>query len=660
MMRRSSTHGMAPRGLPATAQEVDPILAQFLRLSSHLFCVIGIDGCFRMVSQGWTTLGWSSVDLVSRPWLDLVHHDDWAATAGIASRLQTWDSVLDLSNRYRAKDGMYHWLEWRLALSDERDIIYGVAQDVTETKATKQAMHELSESLATTLNSIGDAVIATDTLANVTRMNPVAEQLTGWSLAEARGKPIRDILPLVDHDGQATVESPFDRVLRDGVAMRLPSHTELSRRDGTDIPIGDTCAPIHATDGSVSGAVIVFRDLTPQKTMEMVEAKCRKQLVFADRMAAVGTLAAGVAHEINNPLSFVVANVDLAIEEIRAIVGGSPAGRMKDLEEMLLEARQGSDRVTKIVRSLKTFSRIQTDRPAVIDLLPVIDVSINMVQNEIRHRARLVKDYGKVPLVEADDTRLGQVFINLLVNAAHAFPVGNSDANEVRIATSTDSSGRAVVEVRDTGSGIPPALLGRIFDPFFTTKPIGVGTGLGLAISHNIVTGMGGEITVESELGRGTTFRVVLPASSSLNRTSAAVSRKPMQTSKGMGHAKVLVVDDEPAVGLVIRRILARHEVTVVTTAHDALALLAAGKRFDLILTDLMMPRVSGMELYDELVRLYPEIAARIVFLTGGAFTPEAHAFLDKVRNERMDKPFDAGKLRELTQRFSSAKTSTT
>jgi PAS domain S-box-containing protein len=606
-----------------------------------------------MVSAAWTTaLGWAPADLVSRPWLDLVHPDDWAATAAVASRLQTWDSVVDLTNRYRAKDASYHWLQWRLAASDERDLIYGVAQDVTETRATKHAMHELSESLATTLNSIGDAVIATDTLGDITRMNPVAEHLTGWNLAEARGKPILEILPLLNHDTHAAVESPVERALRDGVVVKLAQKTLLSRRDGTDVPIGDTCAPIRATDGSVSGAVIVFRDLTSQRDIEAIQANCQKQLVFADRMAAVGTLAAGVAHEINNPLSFVVANVDMAIEEIRAIGGGSPSGRMRDLEDMLREARQGTERVTKIVRSLKTFSRIQTDKPAVIDLLPVIDVSINMVENEIRHRARLVKDYGKVPLVEADDARLGQVFINLLVNAVHAFPEGNTDANEVRIATSTDPSGSAIVEVSDTGSGIPSALLGRIFDPFFTTKPVGVGTGLGLAISHSIVTALGGTLTVESELGRGTTFRVALPASSSLQCPSPAVPARPIEAPKGKGQAKVLVVDDEPAVGLVIRRILAQHEVTFVTTAHDALALLAAGKCFDLILSDVMMPGVSGMELYGELVRLYPDLASKVVFLTGGAFTPEAHAFLDQVTNERMDKPFDVGRLRELTARF--------
>jgi signal transduction histidine kinase len=262
-------------------------------------------------------------------------------------------------------------------------------------------------------------------------------------------------------------------------------------------------------------------------------------------MTAVGTLAAGVAHEINNPLTFVVANVDMSLEELRAIGEGPSSSRMNTMEEMLVDAREGVARVAKIVRGLKTFSRLESERPSIIDLLPVIDLAVKMTFNEIRYRARLVKDYGPLPLVEADDARLGQVFINLLVNAAHAFPDENTDANEIRIVTSTDSGGRAVVEVRDSGSGIPAAVLGRIFEPFFTTDAIGVGAGLGLAISYNIVTEMGGQIAVQSKLGQGTSFQVVLPPSKSFRRLVPVVNSH--SKSRSVRPATVLVVDDEPA-----------------------------------------------------------------------------------------------------------------
>jgi PAS domain S-box-containing protein len=515
--------------------------------------------------------------------------------------------------------------------------------------AAQEELCVLSESLATTLDSIGDAVISTDLAGAVGRMNPAAERLTGWTLVEAVGRPLAEILPLVSDDTRAKVENPPDRALREGVAVSLPGHTLLVRRDGTEMPIADSCAPIRSSDGATDGAVIVFRDLTAKRDADALQASLQKQHVFADRMTAIGTLAAGAAHEINNPLSYALANIEMATEEIRSITGGSPSGRMKELEEMLREAHEGLGRITKTVRGLKTFSRLDEERPSVTNLVPVLDLSINMAHNEIRHRARLVKDYGPLPLVQVDAARLGQVFINLLVNAAHSMPVRSADTNELRVVTSTDAEGRAVVEVRDTGSGIPPALLGRIFDPFFTTKPIGVGTGLGLAISHSIVTGMGGEIAVESEVNRGTTFRVILPPAPALGVPSIPPSTRSKTTE--VRRAAVLAIDDEASVGLVIRRVLRQHDVTAVTSAQEALDLLGCGQEFDVILSDLMMPGMSGMELYRKVVDTHPKMAPRVVFLTGGAFTAEAREFLDRVGNKCLEKPFAAERLREMVQK---------
>jgi nitrogen-specific signal transduction histidine kinase/CheY-like chemotaxis protein len=394
--------------------------------------------------------------------------------------------------------------------------------------------------------------------------------------------------------------------------------------------------------------VLVFRDLTNERNAAKIQARFQQQLVFADRMASVGTLAAGVAHEINNPLTYITANIDTAIEEIHALVGGSPSALMKDLEEVLVAAREGATRVTKIVRGLKTFSRIDEERLRVVDVIPVLELSINMTFNEIRHRARLVKDYGTVPLVHADDARLGQVFINLLVNAAQALPEG-TEANEIRIVTSTDSAGRAVIDVQDNGPGMTQDHMTRIFDPFFTTKAVGVGTGLGLAICRNIITGMGGEISVQSEVGVGTTFSVALPASRGAISVAAAAQDC---SAPSFRVARVLVIDDEPSVGIAVRRVLRKHEVTVVTNGQAALDLLTAGKDFDIILSDLMMPGMSGIDFYAALARSHPKMASRVVFVTGGAFTPEANAFLDRVTNERLEKPFDIKQLRDLVQKF--------
>lgn len=581
-----------------------------------------------------------------------------------------WPQIDDVMSRGKAswnedalvpifRNGRLEDVYWTYGYSPVYDDVGGiggtlvVCTESTGRVVAERALRAMTESLGTTFDSIVDGIIATDVNGAVVRMNPVAEQLTGWSIAEASGRSLREVLRLVDTDTRATIV-PFDQALDarpspEGVAVRSTGRALLVRRDATAIPISHRGAPIKSSDGTIHGAVYVFHDLTAEQMSEAAQRRLQQQLILADRMASVGTLAAGVAHEINNPLTFVTANIESAIEALGALGGGPLSGRTHDLEEMLSDAREGAARVSKIVRGLKSFSRIEEERTSVVDLLPVVEFAINICFNEVRHRGRLVKDYGGLPLVEADEARLGQVFTNIILNAAQSFSPGPTDDNEIRIVTSTDPEGWAVVEVRDTGPGIPPALLGRIFDPFFTTKPVGEGTGLGLAISHNIVTGMGGTLSAESVMGQGTTFRVRLPPCKRIEPPTVASVRTNEIAAPG---ARILVVDDEPAIGIAIKRILHQQDVTAVTTANEVLALLAAGNDYDVIFSDLMMPEISGAELYKTLEKLYPKMASRVVFVTGGAFTPDAVAFLDQVANERLEKPFNARTLRETVHKF--------
>jgi len=371
------------------------------------------------------------------------------------------------------------------------------------------------------------------------------------------------------------------------------------------------------------------------------------QLAQADRLAATGTLAAGVAHEINNPLAYVIAAHDFLAHELKSIAHELPAGRVVEASQALSEAQEGAGRVKQIVRDLKTFSRPDEEQIGLIDLRRVMESSINIAFNEIKHRARLVKDYQATPFVKANEARLGQVFINLLINAAQAIPEGHANENEIRVVTKWSDHGRAIVEVADTGSGIPRDLLKRIFDPFFTTKPVGIGTGLGLSICRSIVGTLGGEITVESQVGKGTLFRVELPAPAPVAEAMAGHAPRVEQVRRG----RVLVVDDELLVGSAVRRALAsENEVLVLTNAREARGRIASGERFDVILCDLMMPEVTGMDLHAELSALAPDQAQQMVFLSGGAFTPMAAQFLDQVSNERIEKPFDPAGLRALVR----------
>ncbi len=387
--------------------------------------------------------------------------------------------------------------------------------------------------------------------------------------------------------------------------------------------------------------LLVARDVTDLK-------KLQTQLMIADRMVSVGTLAAGVAHEINNPLAYVIANVEYMQRRLKGLAGGMPEEERQDLLEVLSESFDGAQRVKTIVRDLKTFSRSDNDRREAMDVHEVLESSLKLAWTEIRHRATLVRDYGKgVPIIEANEARLGQVFLNLMVNAAHAMPEGEADRNIVKIKTWCTPQGQAAISVQDSGCGIGAEDLQRIFDPFFTTKPVGVGTGLGLSICHNIITAMGGQITVDSTVGVGTTFQITLPAAA-VSQVSLPIPIPPSLQDIGP-RGRILVVDDDPNVGKALCRTLGRHRMEVVNNGREAIER-CIQEDYDIILCDLMMPEISGMDVHAELAARRPAMSQRMIFITGGAFTPRARQFLDGVDNSQIDKPFEERELRLLVR----------
>ncbi|MDB4998764.1 MAG: hypothetical protein JWM74_6196 [Myxococcaceae bacterium] len=381
-------------------------------------------------------------------------------------------------------------------------------------------------------------------------------------------------------------------------------------------------------------------ELTIQK---LSEADRRRSL--GEKLESIGRLAAGVAHEINTPLAAVITNLELLAGELPAL---RATGEVETpAEEILADAREGAERVRVIVRDLKMFSRSDEERIGPVELTHVLEGALHLVDSELRHRARVVRDYGTKTSVSGNESRLGQVFLNLLMNAAHAIPDGDAKNHEVRVTTRARGLDQVCIEIRDTGAGIAPDVLRNIFDPFFTTKPIGVGTGLGLSICHGIVTGLGGRIEVESELGAGTLFRVVLRAATSSVRQAAP--RTEAIVPVPVVRTRVLAVDDDALFLGTLRRLLAaQHDVTAVTCASDALAHIGCGEEFDVILCDLMMPDMTGMDLHAELSLKRPELADRMIFLTGGTFTARAKSFLDGVKNAHLEKPFDAHEVQTL------------
>jgi len=437
----------------------------------------------------------------------------------------------------------------------------------------------------------------------------------------------------------------------------------LVRRKGVDIPfiiVSGTVGEDAAVGAMRAGAhdYVLKQSLVRlcpaidralrEAELRASQKKMQEQLLISDRMASVGTLAAGVAHEINNPLAAIVANLELMARDLSSIANRlNLTDRLHDVFDELSDARESADRLRHIVRDLKIFSRAtDEEHRGAVDVERVLDSSLRMAWNEIRHRARLVKEYSAVPAVEANDARLGQVFLNLIVNAAQAIREGDAEHNLIRVSTRLDGQGQIVTEIHDSGSGIAPENLSRIFDAFFTTKPVGVGTGLGLSICHRIVNGLGGTLEVESEVGKGSVFRVVLPPAKSGAPAPKRPSLPPLVKSR---RGRVLVVDDEPMIATAIGRTLAfDHEVVVSGDAAEALERILSGERFDVLLCDLMMPQMTGMDLHAALAENAPDQAERMIFLSGGAFTAAARAFLDEVPNQRLEKPFDTRQLSAL------------
>jgi signal transduction histidine kinase len=372
-----------------------------------------------------------------------------------------------------------------------------------------------------------------------------------------------------------------------------------------------------------------------RETARLAEgARLEERVLLSERMASLGTLAAGVAHELNNPLAVVMTNLELldASRDARAL--DQPSTRA-----LLGDVREAVKRMHVIVQDLRGFSRGGgEEQRGPVDLNAVVEASIRLATSELEHRARVVKRLAaRLPPVLANESRLGQVVLNLVVNAAQSIDEGRTDAHLVSVTTALGPEGRVVLVVQNTGRGMTPEVLARACEPFYTTKPIGVGTGLGLAICRRIVEDLGGTLQLDSEVDVGTTVHCSLRASARDDgaRTLAPSPRPAARRSR------ILVVDDEALLANALRRSLASaHDVSVMSGVDEALVAARAGERWDVVFCDLMMPQRTGMELHAELLALDPQQAERIVFMTGGAFTQTARDFLASVKNPRLDKPF--------------------
>ncbi len=454
--------------------------------------------------------------------------------------------------------------------------------------------------LSTTLRSIGDAVIATDDQGDVRFLNTVAEELTGWSEAEAVGRPLTEVFDIVNEDTGARAENPVARALREGIVVGLANHTALISRDGTETPIADSAAPIRDDDSEIHGVVMVFRDVTQQRQQE-------REMRRMAKLESVGLLAGGIAHDFNNILTSVIGNVSCA-----KLPGMSPVER----DEVLTEAEQAVWRARDLTQQLLTFASGGVPVKEVASLAELVEEAAGFALRGSSARCDLAPPDDLWP-VEVDTGQFNQVFHNLMINADQAMPDGGTVAVElanVELGHDNERSlprGRYVqVTVSDEGIGIAADHLSRVFDPYFTTKHRG--SGLGLAVCHSVIAHHGGALRVESELGVGTTFHVLIPA-------TAARATHATKIGEGLaqGQGRILVMDDDGAVNALVNRMLVRLGYEVVTSFDGAEAAglfeaaAAAGKPFDVVLLDLTVPGgIGGRETLELLLEIDPGVRA--------------------------------------------------
>ena len=531
------------------------------------------------------------------------------------------------------------------------------AQEAAERAAAAQAAAEFDRARLFEHAGWGVAFVC-DTDNRLLAVNPALAAMHGYTVDELVGAGLEVFCP---PSARAQLAEDVRLLHEKGHHLFDGTH---ARKDGSVFPCLTEATRSTDRSGKRTASAYNFQDVS-----ERTQLKAR--LAVSDRLAALDTMSAGVAHEINNPLTcnltsieYVTTELPVLLEDIKRVMpDGDPTWsdieqRAEHLLAVLAEAQEGAHRIARIVATMKTFVRPLDQRFEVAELPKVLEAAMRICHDQCVQRAKLVADFRQVPRVRCNSGQLGQVFTNLLVNAMQAIAPGAPEANEIRVVLDTDAAGKVVVEVRDTGCGMSAQTIREMYDPFFTTKPVGVGTGLGLSISHGIVVAHDGEMTVESEVGKGTSFRIRLPP---VEPTQKEGPGEPVPApAASVVTARVLVIDDDENVGRALQRILGRHhQVVLLSSAGSAVALLDAGALFDVVFCDLMMPEMTGMDFHDWVTKHRPALCKRLVFITGGAVGTRSQEFIERMADPVVEKPFDrsviAARIAKILESFEAA-----
>jgi PAS domain S-box-containing protein len=538
-------------------------------------------------------------------WEALLHPEDRAAAArAMEEHLARRTAGYRVEHRLLCKDGRYRWILARgLAQFDAtgRPVRFvGTHSDIHARKTAEAELAGERERLRVTLRAMAEAVITTDRDGVVTYVNDAAEHLTGWTEGAAIGRALCDVCPLVHERTREVVAPPHLRALSEALVVELPHSTALMHRQGVPRLVEGRCAPIRDIASQPAGVVLVLRDVTER-------AKLEAEMLRATKLESVGLLAGGIAHDFNNLLTVIMGNVTLAALDTQT---------QSTASQWLGEAEKGLMRARDLTQQLLTFAKGGDPIRSAVQLAEVVRETAQFSL----HGAKAKCQFEFEPALWAADVdkgQIGQVVQNLVLNASQAMPKGGmiwiSLSNDAAPPLRTGLSGPAVrLSVSDTGSGIRPEHLSRIFDPYFTTK--NEGSGLGLATVYAVVKKHGGYIEVESEIDRGTRFRIWLPATRSASASS--LTQAPLGGSAAM-NGRVLLMDDEEGIRAMASQLLMRIGFEVEATPDGASAVdayrkaMEEGRPFALVIMDLTVPGgMGGLECMRELQKLDPKVRA--------------------------------------------------
>jgi PAS domain S-box-containing protein len=450
-----------------------------------------------------------------------------------------------------------------------------------------------------------DGVIVIDEAGAAREFNPAAEAMFGLSRAEAIGRSLADTI--TPPGLRAAHHAGFSRYIATGEARILGRRvsTEAKRADGTVLPIELTVTEVRAEGQRLFAAYV--RDMTEARETERALARQREALHQSEKMAALGSLLSGIAHELNNPLSVVVGRAAMLEED-------ATDAAMRD---QLSRLRQAAERCARISRNFLAMARRGPVSAAPCALTDAVAAARDVAGYALRSSGvTVLTALDDAPLVMADPDQLVQILVNLLVNAEQAMR-GQASRRQVTIAASV-SDGMVHCDIGDIGPGVPPALAERIFEPFFTTKPVGLGTGVGLSVSAGMARAQGGELVLLPE-GPGAVFRLSLPAAAVAGHRPDVVPEPPVTGRR----LRLLIVDDEPEVAAMVADLATRagHAASVAKDGYAALARLET-EQFDAVLCDVRMPILDGPGFRERLATMRPDLAARFVFMTGDMTDP--------------------------------------